>query len=293
MGKKRMLIPVLLFVLAAVLLALLPREGKMPSGLPSQTRTEGQSQTLTTAPAQTRPPEETGTEPTPTTEPEQTGSKQTEPTETKQTESTETVPKETVPETTGSPVPTEPLFPVELEGGLLMVRSLFQFSGMNPDADNAFGEDIAGVELTNNSDSHMTAAEVTAVMSDGTVLTFRAEDVPAGRTVMAFCVEPTSIRDVSGCGEIYGYAEFDDSDLLRSDLVVCTVDGIAITVRNVSGTELSDLSVICHGLLDGSLFGGSTYCYNVSTLPAGASTVIYAADCILGMAEVVRVASGS
>lgn len=287
--KKSVIFPLLIGAAALILAAVLLIGRKPPAQTPVLTRPPSQGQTQPSAPAQTAVPEDTELLQTEPTEPGQTDGEDNEPT---QTAPAQTEPEHTEPSQTETE-PVGPLFPVELEDGLLTVRSLFQFSGMNPDADNAFGEDIAGVELTNNSDSHMTAAEVTVLMRDGTVLTFRAEDVPAGRTVMAFCVEHASIRNVNGCEEVYGYAEFDDSDPLRSDLVACTVDGIAITVRNVSGAELSDLNVICHGLLDGSFFGGSTYCYNVSTLPAGASTVIYAADCILGMTEVVRVESGS
>lgn len=279
--KKSMIFPILIGVLALVLAAALLIERDAPAELPKLTRPPAQNQTQPTAPLQTTAPEGTAPLQTEPTEPHQTNPEQTEP---ERTEPEQTIPKHTEP-----PIPTEPLFPMELEGGLLTVRSLFQFTGMNPDADNAFGENIAGIELTNSSDRHMTVAEVTAAMADGTTLTFRAEDVPAGRTVMAFCLEHASVRDVAECEDVYGHAEFDDADSLRTDLVTCTVDGITITVRNVSGTELKDLNVICHSLLDGGCFGGTTYIYNVPTLPAGASTTIHAVDCILGMAEVVRV----
>ena len=63
-------------------------------------------------------------------------------------------------------------------------------------------------------------------------------------------------------------------------------------MKNVSGRDLTNLNVICHGLLDGSLFGGTTYHYNVSSLPAGTSAVVYAVDCYLGMTEVVRITQG-
>lgn len=286
MNKKTMLFPILIGMLALVLTAVLLIERDTPAELPKLTRPAAQSQTVPTVPVQITAPE--GTEPLQSelTEPRQTDAVQTEP---EQAGQEQTKPEQTIPEHTEPPIPTEPFFPVELEGGLLTVRSLFQFTGMNPDAKNAFGEDIAGVELTNNSDRHMTVAEVTATMADGTTLTFRAEDVPAGRTVMAFSLEHASIPDAAECEDVSGYAEFDDADPLRTDLVTCSADGIAITVRNISGAELKNLNVICHGLLDGSCFGGTTYHYNVPTLPAGASTTIHAVDCILGMAEVVRV----
>lgn len=297
MDKKKALIPILAGVLAVILLAVFFLREPEPAS-PVETGPAAQSQTTPTLPGLTAEPEVTESMPAETTEPEQT----TEPKETdpqpsapEGTEPDHTEPDDTEPEQTG-PLPTlppiQPSYLAQLEGGLLTVRNLFQFSGMNPDADNEFGDDIAGVELTNNSEHHMTFAEVTAILEDGTILTFQAEDVPAGRTVMAFSMDHTSVKDVRNCEEVYGYAEFENGDLLLSEQVHCSANGAAITVKNLTGEELTDLEVICHGLLDSSFFGGSTYRYNVSTLPAGASTVIYVEECILGMVEVVRVDRG-
>lgn len=291
MDNKKAWLPALAGVLAVILLAVFfLREDPAP---PAQNDPLLQSQTGPTLPEQTTEPESTHTRPADATESQQTTMpEQTEP---EKTEPDRTEPEETELEQTDPPrtePPEQPAFPAELEDGLLTVQSLFQFSGMNPDADNAFGDDIAGIELTNNSDRHMTFAEVTVILADGTVLTFRAEDVPPGRTVMAFSIEHASVKDVDGCEEIYGFAEFETGDVLLTDQVQCTASGPQITVKNLTGEALTDLEVTCHGLLDSSFFGGSTYRYNVSTLPAGASTVIYAEECILGMVEVVRVDRG-
>lgn len=291
MDKKKMLIPILIGVLAVILLAafFLNGENAAPPAETLGTTPAVQSQTTPSLPEQTAAPETTPSQPAdPTqTEPEQTEPEQTDPeaTDTGRDEPMQTEPEQTEP-------PVQPAYLAQLEDGMLTVRNMFQFTGMNPDADNAFGEDIAGIEMTNNSALHMTVAEVTIIMEDGTVLTFRAEEIPAGRTVMAFSLEHSSVEDVRGCEEVYGYAEFESSDPLLTDLVQCTVDGIGITVKNLTNETLSDLEVYCHGLLDSSFFGGTTYRYNVSTLLAGGSTVIYAEDCILGMTEVVRVDRG-
>lgn len=296
MDKKKMLIPILIGVLAVILLAVFFRNGEnsAPPAETMGTTPAVQSQTTPSLPEQTTAPETTPSQPAdPTqTEPEQTEPDQTDPEAADpdrdgpmQTEPEQTIPAQTEP-------PVQPAYLAQLEDGMLTVRNMFQFTGMNPDADNEFGEDIAGIEMTNNSALHMTVAEVTILMEDGTILTFRAEEIPAGRTVMAFSLEHSSVEDVRGCEEVYGYAEFESSELLLTDQVRCTVDGIGITVKNLTNETLTDLEVYCHGLLDSSFFGGTTYRYNVSTLPAGGSTVIYAEDCILGMTEVVRVDLG-
>lgn len=268
-------------ILAAVVLG--DREEKAPtvSG-PAGTRPPVTVQNAPTEPPETTELQETTapetTAPTMQTEPEQTeeGTFLTEPEQTAPTE-----PPETIPE----------LFPMELEGGRLTVHSLFPYSGMNPDAGLAFGENIAGLQLTNTSDEHISLAELTAVLEDGTELCFRVEDLPPGMSAMLFEPEGRTLDGDRYCVDLYGIAEFEE-DPMQPELVAVSVDGIAVTVYNVSGRDLTDLRVACHGLLDGSCFGGSTYIYDVASLPAGAVTVINAVDCILGEAWVVRVEIG-
>lgn len=270
---------------AAILAAVLMRgpEEKPPtvSG-PAGTRPPVTVQTAPTQPPKTTElPEPTTPEttaPTVQTEPEQT-EEGTFPTEPEQT--IPTAPPETIPE----------LLPMELEDGRLTVRALFPYSGMNPDAALAFGEDIAGLQLTNTSEEHLSLAELTAVMEDGTELCFRVEDLPPGMSAMVFDPKQTALAGDLSCVDLYGFAEFEE-DPMQSELVAISVDGITITLKNVSGRDLTDLSVACHGLLDGSCFGGTTYIYDVASLPAGAVTVINAVDCILGEARVVRVEIG-
>ena len=285
MAKKKLVwialgTAVLALILAA---ALLPRTGQTPDA--------------PTAPAvQTRPTETTattGTEPILPTEPAETEMPvTTEPPAVSQTQPAETQPAETEPEQTTAPTEAPDIFPVLLEDGMLTVQSMFQYSGMNPDADLQFGENIAGIQLVNTSDWHLAQAELAAVLDDGTVLTFLVEDVAPGMTVMAFSPDQGTLENAAHCVDIYGYAEFEDADPLRSDLVMLQVAGMEITVTNVSGMDLTDLDIICHGLLDGSAFGGSAYTYRIASLASGASTTVYALDCILGMTQVTRVELG-
>ena len=172
------------------------------------------------------------------------------------------------------------------------MESLFQFSGMNPDAGLTIGENIAGLQLTNTSEEYLRTAAFTAELADGTILTFRVEDVPPGKTVMAFCLENKTVEHVTDCVAIRGQGEFEPSVFPGDGLVEIAVNGMAITLTNVSGVSLTNLNVTCHGLLDNSYFGGTAYHYTVDSLSAGQSTVIYAVDCILGMTEVTCVEEG-
>ena len=280
MAKKKLVFAALGAAVLILAAALLPRTGQTPDA--------------PTAPAvQTRPAETQGTEPILPTEPVETVTPvTTEPPATIQTQPAETRPAETEPEQTVAPTEAPEIFPVLLEDGMLTVQSMFQFSGMNPDTDLQFGENIAGLQLVNTSDRHLTVAELAAVLEDGTILSFRAEDVAPGMTVMAFSLEHGSVEDPDRCVEVYGYAEFEEGDPLRSDLVEIQVEGVEITVKNVSGMDLTNLDIICHGLLDGSAFGGRAYTYRITSLASGGSTTVYAMDCILGMTQVTRVELG-
>ena len=280
MAKKKLVFAALGAAVLILAAALLPRTGQNPDA--------------PTAPAvQTRPAETQGTEPILPTEPVETVPPvTTEPPAVIQTQPAGTRPAETEPEQTVAPTEAPEIFPVLLEDGMLTVQSIFQFSGMNPDADLQFGENIAGLQLVNTSDRHLTVAELAAVLEDGTILSFRAEDVAPGMTVMAFSLEHGSMGDWDRCVEVYGYAEFEEGDPLRSDLVEIQVEGVEITVKNVSGMDLTNLDIICHGLLDGSAFGGSAYTYRITSLASGGSTTVHAMDCILGMTQVTRVELG-
>lgn len=300
MAKKRNLVMGLTAVLAVILAAALLLKPD-PAPAPGPASPVIQPQTRPTRPEQTEtvtlPTEPLQTEPAQTTVPVQTEPVQTEPVETPPagTQPPETEPEQTEPPRP-EPVQTEPqvreLFPVLLEDGMLTVQSVFQFTGMNPDAEMQFGENIAGVQLVNTSQLHMTEAEIEAVLLDGTILAFRAEDVAPGMSVMAFSPEHAALADPALCTEVSGWAEFEEGDPLCSDLVRITVEGVAVTVTNVSGRDLTDLEISCHGLLDGSCFGGRTYTYPIATLPGGGSTTILAQDCILGMTQVARVELG-
>ena len=285
MAKKKLIFMALGAVVLALILAavLLPRTG----GTPDAPAAQG---------GQPRPTETAGTEHAPTTEPVWPEPDESEPDETTEppavNETQPAAPVETEPEQTTAPTEAPDIFPVLLEDGMLTVQSIFQFSGINPDADLEFGENIAGVQIINTSELHLARAELAAVLDDGTVLTFLAEDLAPGMGAVVFSQEHGSMEDADRCVEVYGYADFEDGDPLCRDLVRIRTEGIAVTVTNVSGEDLTDLAIICHGLLDGSAFGGRTYTYRIDSLSAGASATIYAQDCILGMTQVVRVALG-
>ena len=77
-------------------------------------------------------------------------------------------------------------FPYLLEEEQIQVDSLFQYSGINPDAENAECEDVAAIQMKNNSEQYLESAEVSVELSDGTAYSFVVQDIPAGKSVIAF-----------------------------------------------------------------------------------------------------------
>ena len=62
-------------------------------------------------------------------------------------------------------------FPYDLDDGKLTVQSIFQSSIDNPDCHDKYEDDIASLEIVNNSDQLLKEADITVETDDGT-LTF-------------------------------------------------------------------------------------------------------------------------
>lgn len=191
-------------------------------------------------------------------------------------------------ETTEPPIPTVQ-FPLLVDDGRLEMNSLFQFTGLNPDCGNQEGTDIAGIQLRNASDSQLTQATIEMTLLSGKLLRFTVEDLPAGMTALVFSDENLSMAADDVCVSFSCETSFEAERPLMADRLSVSVEGTQITVTNISGDDLNDLTVYCHCLLDQDCYGGVTYRYSIESLPAGGSATVDAVDCYLGDAEVVRI----
>lgn len=180
-------------------------------------------------------------------------------------------------------------FPLLVDDGRLEINSLFQFTGINPDCENQEGTDVAGIQLRNVSGSHLTRVTIEMTLVSGKLLRFTVEDLPAGMTTLAFSDENMSMDLADACVSFSCEASFEGESPLMADRLSVSVEGTQITVTNISGDDLTNLTVYCHCLLDQDCYGGLTYCYPIEFLPAGGSTTVDAVDCYLGDAEVVRI----
>ncbi len=289
-----------LFLMPGILYDLQNSEDTQPTQNSQTDETPGNDTTVpveNTEPQQDTQPQDSEvstepeqTEPTPggTTAPEET----TAPTEPEQTEP---APSETtVP---GTPDGTTPpsqsqqsvvSLPAMLDGGLKL-ENLFQFSGINPDAGNQEGSDIATILLKNTSDTYLARADLTITLADGKKLTFTVTNLPSGQSAMAFSKENASIGANATCRTVNCTTSFVPGLNPIPAKISVSTDGTTVTLTNNSDQALSNLVVYCRCPLGEEYFGGITYQYEVKNLPPRGTVTVDAVDCILGMAEVVCV----
>lgn len=201
----------------------------------------------------------------------------------------------TEPATAADTQPAENLlpaleYPLMLENGKLKIENLFQYEGLNPDCGLEDGKDVASIMLRNLSGEYLEKADITLTLVDGTVVNFTVNDLPAGKTVMAFSVDNTPAEENASCADASCTASWSSETVLLPEGIGVAVDGVTITVTNNTGSDISELVIYCRCPLDEEYFGGIAYQYTINDLPANESATVEAWDCILGMAEVVRIA---
>ena len=192
----------------------------------------------------------------------------------------------TVPTEAASPAVS---FPFMVADGKLEIESAFQYDGLNPDCENQEGYNIAAITVKNLSETYLTHADITMTTSTGDVLRFVVTDVPAGKMAMAFAVDNASVESDTAYSDVVCEAAFDADASMNEDKITVAVEGIQVILANNTDEQIDEIVVYCRSTLGDQYFGGITYMYTVNNLPAGGTAEVMALDCILGLAEVVRI----
>lgn len=245
-----------------------------PTGT-AQTTTSQTQETETKTSTETQMPLET-TAPAETTAATQS---QQPPAETKAPESN--APETQVPATRVS-------FPAKLDAGKIAIESLFQFSGVNPDAENQDATDVASIVLTNTSGRYLREATVSVILTTGAELTFVVTDVPSGASVMAFATSNHRMLDTDECVSLSVTTVFEE--VSKPSGLDISVDGMTVTVKNTSSKKLSNIDVYYRDVFGERYFGGKAYIYNIENLSAGKSVTFTAEESLLGVIDVIRAA---
>lgn len=180
-------------------------------------------------------------------------------------------------------------FPYELENGKLLLDSMTQYSGSNPDCADEEGEDIAALKVTNKSQQHLTSAKIEMQISKDVTLTFEIEDLPAGQSVTAFDKNNTSYKLSDKFYSLKSTAKFEETTPLMEDHITIDIQDTSIKLTNSSNEDLPSLFLNCHCIVDGTYFGGLSYQYLVDDLPADGQFIVDADDCYMGDVAVVRI----
>ncbi len=179
-------------------------------------------------------------------------------------------------------------FPYTSEDGNLQIMSLIQFTGPNVDAENADGEDIAGLQIRNISDRYLDEAEIKVRIDDETEYSFLVQDLPAGSETVAFELAGQSYDGQAVCREIDCTAQMSDTSM-REDAVQITTDGSKLIITNITEQQIDNAVVIYRCTTGDSYIGGISYEIPVSGLAAGESLEYEDSECLLGTPEVVGV----
>lgn len=183
---------------------------------------------------------------------------------------------------------SELTFPVLQDGNRLKIDSVFQFTGINVDADWTECEDTGAIQLTNVSETYLESTEITVMLDDQSKLVFLIEDIPAGKSVIAFEIQNAKYdtqRKIVGIDVRSTYSQ--EIGAWKDDLEL-SAEKSQITVKNKSTKPLQNFSIKYHCDIDGSFFGGKSYEKVVETLDVGESLILDATEAILGEAAVVN-----
>ena len=180
-------------------------------------------------------------------------------------------------------------FPYLLDDDKIQIDSLFQYSGINMDAQNEECEDVASLQLKNNSDQYLEKAEISVELTDGTAFSFEVEDIPAGKSVMAFDTANTAYDGKTGVALIDATTTYSSDAGLKETDVKITSDDNGVLLENISGDVLANLKIKYHCVMDDMYFGGISSETEVAGLAAGETTTVDTSESILGDAEVVSI----
>lgn len=184
------------------------------------------------------------------------------------------------------PVTIDSQLPYMLEEGRLEINSIFQYTGLNPDCNWEDGSNTGALVLINRSEEYLETVDIEVAMTDGVLLHFVIEDVPAGKIIWAFDNSNTAFDASSAIADVKTSARFLTEGGLAFEQVTASAQGTEVTLTNNTAEDLMDLQMHCHNILDGTYFGGASYSYPVEAIAAGKTVTISAEDCFMGEAAV-------
>ena len=178
-------------------------------------------------------------------------------------------------------------FPINLDEKSLELGSVFEYTGMNPDCENAYGEEIASIQLKNVSGKYLKSAKVSVVLSNGDTFEFLAQEVPADMEIMAFDIQNQVYDDSYHVEDVQVETEY--GEMTTEGVLGWSVDGSDITVENKSDKKMKKVTVYYHCTIDELGYGGKAYELTIDSLQPGESKTVTDEYCFVGDVKVSNI----
>lgn len=179
----------------------------------------------------------------------------------------------------------------ELENGL-EITSVGRYAGsFVEDGSDDIVSDVCAITVRNNAENTVQYAEISMNIG-GKSYSFKLSTLPQGKSVQLLELSrqpmPESSADMTAA--LTSYASFDPEPSLCEDVFSIDTQDTAITITNISGSDITGQIYVYYKSAYGDLYiGGITYRTGVEGLAAGQSTTLYANHYSTDYSEIVFV----
>lgn len=176
-----------------------------------------------------------------------------------------------------TPAPADALS-FELENGL-EITSVGRYAGsFVEDGSDDIVSDVCAITVRNNAENTVQYAEISMNIG-GESYCFKLSTLPQGKSVQLLELSRQPLPESTDglTASLTNFAPFDTEPTLCEDVISIDAQDTAITITNVSGSDITGQIYVYYKSAYGDLYiGGITYRTGVSGLAAGESTTLYA-----------------
>ena len=179
----------------------------------------------------------------------------------------------------------------ELENGL-EITSVGRYAGsFVEDGSDEIVSDVCAITVKNNAESTVQYAEISMNIG-GESYCFKLSTLPQGKSVQLLELSRQPLPESTDglTASLTSFAPFDAEPSLCEDVISIDTQDTAITITNVSGSDITGQIYVYYKSAYGDLYiGGITYRTGVEGLAAGQSTTLYANHYSTDYSEIVFV----
>ena len=164
-------------------------------------------------------------------------------------------------------------------GSGLEITNISRFAGsFIEDGSDDVLSDVCAITVKNNAENTVQYAEISMNIG-GESYCFKLSTLPQGKSVQLLELSRQPMPEISAdmTAALTSYASFDPEPSLCEDVFSIDTQDTAITITNISGSDITGQIYVYYKSAYGDLYiGGITYRTGVEGLAAGQSTTLYA-----------------